>query len=132
LQKESGCRVRIGAQDHLVGLAPTTPHIFATGSEHYIQLSQPDLVISAVQLVARRAAAQTRWRLTAARARKAYSRRLFLLSICIPISRSEHQLLKVRHSLRKFDFAFDAPYCTNSSTHLHADKARVDDEKDAK
>ncbi len=40
-----------GAENDLVTLAPTTPHIFATGSEHYIQLSQPDLVINATLLV---------------------------------------------------------------------------------
>jgi pimeloyl-ACP methyl ester carboxylesterase len=43
------------AQTDLVALAPTTPQIFATGSEHYIQLSQPDLVINAVRLVVTRA-----------------------------------------------------------------------------
>ncbi len=43
------------AQNDLVNLAPSTPHVFATGSEHYIQLSQPDLVIEAVQLIIRRA-----------------------------------------------------------------------------
>ncbi len=43
------------AQNDLVTLASSTPHVFATGSEHYIQLSQPDLVIEAVQLVIRRA-----------------------------------------------------------------------------
>jgi pimeloyl-ACP methyl ester carboxylesterase len=42
------------AQDDLVRLAPATPHIFATGSEHYIQLSQPDLVIVTTQLLMRR------------------------------------------------------------------------------
>jgi hypothetical protein len=36
-----------GAQGYLVALAPTTPQVFATGTEHYIQLSQPDLVINA-------------------------------------------------------------------------------------
>ncbi len=44
------------AQDYFVNLVPTTPHIFASGSEHYIQLSQPDLVVSAALLVVRRAA----------------------------------------------------------------------------
>jgi pimeloyl-ACP methyl ester carboxylesterase len=48
-------RAYVEAQDDLVNLAPSTPHVFATGSEHYIQLSQPDLVIEAVQLVIRRA-----------------------------------------------------------------------------
>ena len=45
-----------GAENDLVTLAPTTPHIFATGSEHYIQLSQPDLVINATLLVLARVA----------------------------------------------------------------------------
>ena len=31
--------------------SPSTPQIFATGSEHYIQLSQPDLVAQATVLV---------------------------------------------------------------------------------
>jgi hypothetical protein len=44
-------KVYVGAQDDLVDLVPTTPHILATGSEHYIQLSQPDLVVNAVRLV---------------------------------------------------------------------------------
>ena len=47
-------RAYVRAQDDLVNLAPSTPHVFATGSEHYIQLSQPDLVIEAVQLVIHR------------------------------------------------------------------------------
>jgi len=47
-----------GAQNDLVTLAPTTPHIFATGSEHYIQLSQPDLVIDATLLVLSRVASR--------------------------------------------------------------------------
>jgi pimeloyl-ACP methyl ester carboxylesterase len=45
-----------GAQDYFVNLVPTTPHFLATGSEHYIALSQPDLVVSAALLVVRRAA----------------------------------------------------------------------------
>jgi pimeloyl-ACP methyl ester carboxylesterase len=48
------------AQNDLVKLVPSTPHIFATGSEHYIQLSQPDLVINATRLVIQRVTAQTR------------------------------------------------------------------------
>jgi len=47
-----------GAQEYFVRLAPTTPQIFATGSEHYIQLSQPDLVTSATQLVIDRVSAR--------------------------------------------------------------------------
>jgi hypothetical protein len=34
---------------------PTTPQVFATGSDHNIQLSQPDLVIDATRLVINRA-----------------------------------------------------------------------------
>jgi len=44
-----------GAESYFVALMPSTPQIFATGSEHYIQLSQPDLVISATELIVRRA-----------------------------------------------------------------------------
>ena len=43
------------AQGYLVDLAPTTPHVFATGSEHYIQLSQPDLVTNITRLIIDRA-----------------------------------------------------------------------------
>jgi pimeloyl-ACP methyl ester carboxylesterase len=43
-----------GAED-LVKLEPDTPHIFATGSDHYIQVHQPDLVIQAIRLVIERA-----------------------------------------------------------------------------
>jgi pimeloyl-ACP methyl ester carboxylesterase len=39
----------------LVKLEPDTPHIFATGSDHYIQIHQPDLVIQSVGLVIERA-----------------------------------------------------------------------------
>jgi len=42
------------AQD-LVKLEPDTPHIFATGSDHYIQMHQPDLVIQSIWLVIERA-----------------------------------------------------------------------------
>ncbi|MDT5286151.1 MAG: hypothetical protein QOF88_1040, partial [Mycobacterium sp.] len=44
------------AQDSIVALAPNTPHLIATGSDHYIQFSQPDLVVRATELVERRAA----------------------------------------------------------------------------
>jgi hypothetical protein len=43
------------AQDSLVALAPGTPQIIATGSDHYIQFSQPDLVVAATDLVIGRA-----------------------------------------------------------------------------
>lgn len=39
------------AEDSYVELAPTTPQIIATGSDHYIQFSQPDLIVSATELV---------------------------------------------------------------------------------
>lgn len=44
----------IGAQT-LVKLEPDAPHIIATGSDHYIQVHQPDLVIEAVRLAIERA-----------------------------------------------------------------------------
>jgi pimeloyl-ACP methyl ester carboxylesterase len=47
------------AQRYFVELVPTTPQTFATGSDHYVQLSQPDLVINATRLVISRAAAST-------------------------------------------------------------------------
>lgn len=43
-------------QNQLAGLEPQTPHMIATGSAHYIQVQQPDLVISATRLVIARAA----------------------------------------------------------------------------
>ncbi|MDT0353112.1 hypothetical protein [Pseudonocardia charpentierae] len=39
------------AQGSFVTLAPTTPHLIATGSGHYIQFSQPDLITHAAELV---------------------------------------------------------------------------------
>lgn len=38
-------------QDRMVSLEPQTPHIFATGSDHYVQLHDPDLVTSVVHLI---------------------------------------------------------------------------------
>ncbi|MFG2752448.1 alpha/beta fold hydrolase [Streptomyces xanthophaeus] len=46
------------AQQALVGLRPQTPHLLATGSDHYVQLHDPDLTTAAVRLVADRASAQ--------------------------------------------------------------------------
>jgi pimeloyl-ACP methyl ester carboxylesterase len=43
------------AETALVQLRPDTPHIFATGSDHYIQWHDPDLVVTATELVAHRA-----------------------------------------------------------------------------
>ncbi len=39
---------------YLVALAPQTPHILVAGSDHYIQVHQPDLVAAAVRLVVQR------------------------------------------------------------------------------
>lgn len=38
-------------QDALVGLEPGTPHVFATGSDHYVQIHAPDLTDSMIRLV---------------------------------------------------------------------------------
>lgn len=42
-------------QDRLVGLEPQTPHILATGSDHYVQLRDPDLVVGVIRLIFERA-----------------------------------------------------------------------------
>jgi pimeloyl-ACP methyl ester carboxylesterase len=47
----------VNAQRYFVELVRTTPQVFATGSGHNIQESQPDLVINATRLVIGRAAA---------------------------------------------------------------------------
>jgi hypothetical protein len=39
----------------LVKLEPDTSHIFAAGSDHYIQIHQPDLVIESIRPVIERA-----------------------------------------------------------------------------
>ena len=39
------------AQDLLVPLEPQTPHILATGSDHYVQIRDPDLTISVIRLI---------------------------------------------------------------------------------
>ncbi len=44
------------AASNLVALRPQTPHFFATGSDHYIQVHQPDLVAAAVAVVVQRSA----------------------------------------------------------------------------
>jgi hypothetical protein len=41
-------------QDALVTLEPQTPHILATGSDHYVQIHDPDLTISTVRLIVKR------------------------------------------------------------------------------
>lgn len=42
------------ATSDLIALRPQTPHLIATGSDHFIQLHQPDLVVAAVRLVLQR------------------------------------------------------------------------------
>ena len=51
-------------QAALVPLEPQTPHILATGSDHYVQLNDPDLTISTIRLIrnSRRARALRRHR----------------------------------------------------------------------
>lgn len=44
------------ATSDLIALRPQTPHFIATGSDHFIQLHQPDLVVAAVRLVLQRSA----------------------------------------------------------------------------
>ncbi len=41
-------------QQSLVALEPQTPHVFATGSDHYVQVHDPDLTISIIQLILER------------------------------------------------------------------------------
>ena len=38
-------------QDALVRLEPRTPHILATGSDHYVQANDPDLTIGAIKSI---------------------------------------------------------------------------------
>ncbi|MGO9101557.1 MAG: alpha/beta fold hydrolase [Mycobacterium sp.] len=40
----------------LIALRPQTPHFFATGSDHYVQIHQPDVVVAAVGLAMQRSA----------------------------------------------------------------------------
>jgi pimeloyl-ACP methyl ester carboxylesterase len=44
-------------QSALVNLEPLSPHIFATGSDHYVQINDPDLTISVIKLILGRARA---------------------------------------------------------------------------
>ncbi|CAM2748348.1 alpha/beta hydrolase [Mycobacterium intermedium] len=43
-------------QSELVGLRPQTPQVVAAGSDHYVQIHQPDLVVAGVELLLRRIA----------------------------------------------------------------------------
>jgi pimeloyl-ACP methyl ester carboxylesterase len=47
-------RLWIKGAENLVQLERDIPHIFATGSDHYIQIHQPDLVIQSIRLVIER------------------------------------------------------------------------------
>ena len=38
-------------QGALMPLEPRTPHILATGSDHYVQINDPDLTIGAIRLI---------------------------------------------------------------------------------
>ena len=40
--------------DELVKLEPQTPHIFATGSDHYVQIHDPDLTTATIRLILKR------------------------------------------------------------------------------
>jgi pimeloyl-ACP methyl ester carboxylesterase len=42
-------------QSSLVNLEPFTPHIFATGSDHYVEINDPDITISVIRLILDRA-----------------------------------------------------------------------------
>lgn len=46
-------------QDALVELEPNTPHVFATGSDHYVQVRDPDLTSSMIRLIFERYKANT-------------------------------------------------------------------------
>jgi pimeloyl-ACP methyl ester carboxylesterase len=54
LTPEETNRLYEKAQDDVVALAPARPQTFATGSDHYIQFSQPDLVVQAAELIEQR------------------------------------------------------------------------------
>lgn len=43
------------ASADLIALRPQTPHLIATGSDHFIQIHQPDLVVAGVRLAVQRA-----------------------------------------------------------------------------
>jgi pimeloyl-ACP methyl ester carboxylesterase len=44
------------ATSDLIALWPQTPHLIATGSDHFVQVHQPDLVVAGVRLVMQRSA----------------------------------------------------------------------------
>jgi pimeloyl-ACP methyl ester carboxylesterase len=44
------------ATSDLIALRPQTPHFFSTGSDHYVQIHQPDVVVAAVGLAMQRSA----------------------------------------------------------------------------
>lgn len=58
---EQGARLEQAWRDaaaDLVALRPQTPHLVATGSNHFIQIQQPDLVVAAVALATQRSVPQ--------------------------------------------------------------------------
>jgi hypothetical protein len=48
-------RAWVAGQPALVALRPDTPHLIATGSDHYVHVRQPALVEAMVDIVAGRA-----------------------------------------------------------------------------
>ena len=46
----------VAGQNDLPAIAANTPHIWATGSDHYVQIRDPDLVVSSIQLISARSA----------------------------------------------------------------------------
>lgn len=57
---EQGARLEQAWRDAtsaLIALRPQTPHLIATGSDHFVQIHQPDLVAAGVRLVMQRSAA---------------------------------------------------------------------------
>lgn len=44
------------ATSDLISLRPQTPHLVATGSDHFVQIHQPDLVVAGVRLAMQRSA----------------------------------------------------------------------------
>jgi pimeloyl-ACP methyl ester carboxylesterase len=49
------------SQDRLVSLEPQTPHVFATGSDHNVQIVDPDLTTSVIRLIWDRARLRSGW-----------------------------------------------------------------------
>jgi len=48
----------LAGEQYLVDLRPNTPHILVTGSDHYVQAHQPDLIVAITEMVAKQATAR--------------------------------------------------------------------------